>query len=132
LRHYTKKQRFNQETPLKIFAADLIWVTLRIRFGVRFIYNRILHKVSSRLVNENDAIAIENLDLKAMSKHKHGGRFSFGKSISDNGWGMFTKMLEYKLEWQGKSLVRIDKWYPSSQRCSQCGYRHQKQKFISS
>ena len=60
-----------------------------------------LHKLSSRLVNENDAI--EDLDLQAMSKHKRGGRFSFGKSISDNGWGMFTRMLEYKLNCQRRN-----------------------------
>lgn len=90
-----------------------------------------LHKLSTRLVNENDAIAIEDLDLKAMSKHKRGGRFSFGKSISDNSWGMFTRMLEYKLEWQGKSLVRIDKWYPSSQLCSHCAYKNSSTKNLS-
>ena len=90
-----------------------------------------LHKLSSRLVNENDAIVIEDLDLQAMAKHKRGGRFSFGKSISDNGWGIFTRMLEYKLEWQGKSLIRIDKWYPSSQLCSQCGYQNSETKNLS-
>lgn len=90
-----------------------------------------LHKLSSRLVNENDAIAIEDLDLQAMAKHKRGGRFSFGKSISDNGWGMFTRMLEYKLDWQGKSLVKIDKWYPSSQLCSQCDYQNSNTKNLS-
>lgn len=90
-----------------------------------------LHKLSSRLVNKNDAIAIEDLDLKAMAKRKRGGRFSFGKSISDNGWGMFTRMLEYKLDWQGKSLVKIDKWYPSSQLCSQCDYQNSNTKNLS-
>lgn len=90
-----------------------------------------LHKLSSHLVNENDAIAIEDLDLQEMSKHKCGGRFSFGKSISDNGWGMFTRMLEYKLDWQGKNLVKIDKWYPSSQLCSQCGYQNSNTKNLS-
>lgn len=54
-----------------------------------------LQKLLTRLVNTYDAIAIEDLDLKAMAKRKHGGRFSFGKSISYNGWGMFTRMLEY-------------------------------------
>ena len=90
-----------------------------------------LHKLSSRLVNENDAIAIEDLDLQAMAKHKRGGRLSFGKSISDNGWGMFTRMLEYKLDWQGKSLVKINKWYPSSQLCSQCDYQNSNTKNLS-
>lgn len=90
-----------------------------------------LHKLSSRLVNESDAIAIEDLDLQAMSKHKRGGRFSFGKSISDNSWGVFTRMLEYKLDWQGKILVKIDKWYPSSQLCSHCGYQNSDTKNLS-
>lgn len=90
-----------------------------------------LQKLSTKLVNAYDAIAIEDLDLKAMAKRKRGGRFSFGKSISDNGWAMFTRMLEYKLEWQGKTLVRIDKWYPSSQLCSECGYQNSETKNLS-
>lgn len=90
-----------------------------------------LHKLSTRLVNENDAISIEDLDLKAMAKHKCGGRFSFGKSISDNGWGIFTRMLEYKLKWQGKSLAKVDKWYPSSQLCSKCDYQNTDTKNLS-
>ena len=90
-----------------------------------------LQKLSTKLVNAYDAIAIEDLELKAMAKHKRGGRFSFGKSISDNGWGMFTRMLEYKLEWQGKTLVKIDKWYPSSQLCSKCGYQNSEMKNLS-
>ena len=90
-----------------------------------------LHKLSTRLVNENDAIVIEDLDLKAMAKHKRGGRFSFGKSISDNGRGIFKRMLEYKLKWKGKTLVRIDKWYPSSQLCSVCGYQNSETKKLS-
>ena len=90
-----------------------------------------LQKLSTKLVNAYDAIAIEDLDLKAMAKHKRGGRFSFGKSISDNGWGMFTRMLEYKLEWQGKTLVKIDKWYPSSQLCSECGYQNSETRNLS-
>jgi transposase, IS605 OrfB family, central region len=103
----------------------------RIRVLLSRVYEKVtnrrkdfLHKLSTRLVNENDAIAIEDLDLQAMAKYKRCGRFSFGKSISDNGWGMFTRMLEYKLYWQGKSLVKIDKWYPSSQLCSHCGYKN--------
>lgn len=44
--------------------------------------------------------------------------------LTDNGWGIFTQMLEYKLEWQGKSLVKIDKWYPSSQLCSHCDHKN--------
>ena len=59
------------------------------------------------------------------------GRFSFGKSVADNGWNMFTRMLEYKLAWQGKQLVKIDKWYPSSQLCHVCGFQNDVTKDLS-
>ncbi|PKM70277.1 MAG: transposase, partial [Firmicutes bacterium HGW-Firmicutes-18] len=46
---------------------------------------------------------------------------NFGKSVSDNGYGSFVSMLDYKLREQGKQLIKIDRWYPSSKRCSVCG-----------
>src|SRR5690606_40558521 len=46
---------------------------------------------------------------------------NFGKNVHDNGWGMFTSFLEYKLKEQGKQLVKIDKWFPSTKKCSCCG-----------
>ena len=80
-----------------------------------------LHKTAYRLVSEYDVIAIEDISVKDMAKRKKGRKFSFGKSVGDNGWGMFTAMLAYKLEWQGKQLVKVDKWYPSSKTCRFCG-----------
>jgi len=76
-----------------------------------------LHKKARYLADRYDVIGIEDISVKDMAKRKKGGKFSFGKSISDNGWSMFTSMLEYKLAWQGKQLIKIDKWYPSSQLC---------------
>lgn len=81
-----------------------------------------LHKISYRLVNQYDCIGIEDISVKDMAKHKMGGRFSFGKSVANNGWAMFTNMLEYKLNWQGKSLVKVDKFFPSSKTCRFCGH----------
>ena len=75
-----------------------------------------LHNLSTKLVERYNAIAIEDLSMKAMSK-----ALNFGKSVSDNGWGMFTTMLKYKSELAGKQLVKIDKFYPSSKACSLCG-----------
>jgi putative transposase len=75
-----------------------------------------LHKRSRELVDNYDAVAIEDLDMKGMSK-----ALKFGKSVSDNGWGMFTTFLSYKLEELGKSFLKIDKWFPSSKTCSKCG-----------
>ena len=77
-----------------------------------------LHKKSRQIANAYDVVCIEDLDMKAMSQGMH-----FGKSVSDNGWGMFTDYLQYKLEEQGKKLIKVDKWYPSSKTCHVCGYQ---------
>jgi len=78
-----------------------------------------LHKLSFKLANEYDAVIIEDLNMQAMSQ-----ALNFGKSVSDNGWGMFTTFLKYKLEDRGKTLIKIDKWYPSSKTCHVCGYKY--------
>ena len=74
-----------------------------------------LHKLSHRLANCFDAIIIEDLNMHDMSQ-----ALNFGKSVSDNGWGKFVSLLEYKLEDRGKQLIKIDKWFPSSKTCSNC------------
>ncbi|CAE6817727.1 IS200/IS605 family transposase ISPa18 [Paraburkholderia aspalathi] len=76
-----------------------------------------LHKLSSRLINENQVIAIESLAVSNMQKNR-----CLAKSISDASWSEFTWQLEYKAQWYGRALVGIDKWYPSSKRCSDCGH----------
>lgn len=76
-----------------------------------------LHKLSTRLINENQVIAVESLSIANMKKNRH-----LSKSISDAGWGEFIRQLEYKAKWYGRELIGIDKWYPSSKRCSDCGY----------
>ena len=85
-----------------------------------------LHKQSKQIANAYDCVCIENLDMKAMSQ-----ALNFGKSVSDNGWGMFTAFLKYKLEEQGKKLVKIDKFFASSQICSCCGYKNTETKNLS-
>lgn len=75
------------------------------------------HKLSSRLVNENQVIAIETLAVSNMQKNH-----TLAKSISDASWSEFVRQLEYKSEWYGRKLVGIDRWYPSSKRCSECGH----------
>ena len=78
-----------------------------------------LHKKSRQIADSCDAVCVENLDMQGMS-----GALHFGKSVHDNGWGMFCTFLEYKLEEQGKRLVKVDRWYPSSKQCHVCGYRN--------
>jgi len=76
-----------------------------------------LHKESTEIANSYDIVCVESLDMKAMSNKGFGN----GKATMDNGYGMFSHMLEYKLADRGKYFVKVDKWYPSSQLCSCCG-----------
>ena len=78
-----------------------------------------LHKQSRQITNACDCVCIEDLDMKAMSQS-----LNFGKSVMDNGWGMFTAFLKYKLEEQGKRLVKVDRFFASSQICNICGYKN--------
>ncbi len=76
-----------------------------------------LHKLSHRLVNENQVICAENLAVKNMIKNP-----KLAKAITDASWGEFTRQLAYKANWTGRTYVEIDPFFPSSKRCSCCGF----------
>lgn len=78
-----------------------------------------LHKESTKIANLYDVVCVENLNMKNMSNKG----FKNGKATMDNGYGMFLNFLEYKLKDRGKYFIKVDKWYPSSQMCSKCGYK---------
>lgn len=76
-----------------------------------------IHKVSYQLVNENDLIVCEDLNVKGMIKnHK------LAKHIADASWGNFVTLLQYKCDWYGKELVKVNRFYPSSKTCGDCGW----------
>jgi len=76
-----------------------------------------LHKLSQKIINENQVICLENLAIKNMIKnHK------LAQSISDVSWSKLIEMLKYKSEWNDRQLVQIDRFYPSSKSCSECHY----------
>lgn len=85
-----------------------------------------LHKQSRQITNAYDCVCIEDLNMKAMSQ-----ALNFGKSVSDNGWGTFTSFLQNKLEEIGNKLVKVDKFFASSQLCSVCGYKNSDTKNLS-
>ena len=76
-----------------------------------------LQKLSSELISENQTICLEDLNIKGMIQNH-----CLAKSISDVGWGMFVEMLRYKAEWQGKNIIQIEQFEPSSKTCHVCGH----------
>jgi putative transposase len=75
-----------------------------------------LHKVSTRLVRENQVISVEDLTVRNLVKNH-----SLARAISDASWRELRTMLEYKAAWYGRELVVVDRWFPSSKLCSACG-----------
>ena len=76
-----------------------------------------LHKLSTRLVRENQSISIEDLSVRNMLRNH-----CLAGSISDASWGMLRQMLEYKCSWYGRELRVVDRWFPSSKTCHECGH----------
>ena len=79
--------------------------------------NDFLHKLTTRLVRENQVIAVEDLSVKNLIKNRKPAL-----SISDASWGEIVRQLEYKCNWYGRTFVKIDRWFPSSKRCGHCGH----------
>ncbi|WP_108307563.1 IS200/IS605 family element RNA-guided endonuclease TnpB [Metalysinibacillus jejuensis] len=77
-----------------------------------------LNKLSTEIIKNHDIICIEDLNTKGMLRnHK------LAKSISDVSWSSFVTKLQYKADWYGREIIKIDKWFPSSQICSDCGHK---------
>ena len=76
-----------------------------------------LHKLTTNLVQCYDLIAIEDLAVRNMVKNRR-----LARSISDAAWGEMFRQLEYKCDWYGKKLVKVDRFFPSSKRCNHCGF----------
>ncbi|TJX15855.1 transposase [Tissierella creatinini] len=78
-----------------------------------------LHKLSSQIINENQVIVSEDINISGIIKNQR-----LAKAISDASWSEFTRQLEYKAAWYGRTYIKIDRFYPSSQICSNCGFKN--------
>ena len=85
--------------------------------------NDYLHKISHKLINENQVIVSEDLSVSNMVKNAN-----LAKSISDCGWSELTRQLQYKADWYGRTYVKIGRFVPSSQTCHVCGYKNEETK----
>ena len=85
-----------------------------------------IHKISTELVKNYDTIKIEDLNIKGMMKNHR-----LAEAISECNWSQFVTMLQYKCDWHGKQLIKIDRFYTSSQMCSECGYINKSVKNLS-
>ncbi len=88
----------------------------RAHAAVRYARQDFLHKLSRRIVSENQVIAVESLSVKGMLRAK-----LHSKAISDAAWGELVRQLTYKSMWYGRRLIKIDRFYPSTKTCSNCG-----------
>lgn len=77
-----------------------------------------LHKLSSRIISENQVVCIEDLNVKGMLQND-----KVAKSIADVSWSEFVRQLTYKAKWNNRTLVKVDRFFPSSQICSHCGHK---------
>ena len=88
--------------------------------------NDFLQKLSTKLIRENQVICLEDLSIEGMERnHK------LAKSVTDASFSRFVSMLEYKAEWYGRKIIKIDRFYPSTQLCSGCGYKNESVKGLS-
>lgn len=80
----------------------------------------VLHKVSNDIVSNHDVICLEDLNVKGMIKNR-----KLSKHIADASWGTFVRFVEYKANWNDKTVIKINRWYPSSKTCNVCGWINQ-------
>jgi len=120
-KYATKLAKYQRRFAKKKFGGKN---RLKARRKVARVYAKIsdcrlddLHKLSRKLINDNQVVCAENLAVKSMIKNP-----ILAKHIADASWGEFTRQLEYKAKWSGRTYVEIDRFFPSSKRCSGCGF----------
>lgn len=110
------QQNLSRKTKGSANRAKAKMKVARVHGRIRDRRHDALHKLSTRLVHENQVICIEDLSVRNMVRNH-----CLARAISDASWSELRRQLEYKAEWYGREVVAIDRWYPSSKTCSTCG-----------
>ena len=110
-----KQQSLSRKQKSSNSRQKIRKLVAKVHSKIRRVREDFLHKLSRKIVNENQVIAVENLNVKGMI-HNH----NLAKAISDCGWGQFCTMLKYKSEWAGKTYIEVDRFFASSKTCSAC------------
>lgn len=120
-----EQRRLSRKMPRSMNREKVRIRVARLHEHIANIRKDFLHKCSTKLIRENQTIAVEHLHVKNMLKnHK------LARAISDVSWSEFFRQLAYKAEWHGVELLKVDTYYPSSQTCSHCGYRNKEVKSL--
>lgn len=110
-----KQQSLSRKQKGSNTRAKAKKLVAKIHSKIRRVREDFLHKLSRKIVNDNQVIAVENLNVKGMVRNHN-----LAKAISDCGWGQFCTMLKYKAEWEGKTYIEVDRFFASSKFCSVC------------
>lgn len=125
-RQWQERLAFEQRKLSHMVTGSANWAKQKRRVAkvherIRDMRRDLLRKAANRITESHDCVCVEDLDMRAMAR-----TLTLGKSTMDNGFGMLRDMLDRKLAEQGKpGLVKVGRWYPSSQLCSDCGYRYE-------
>jgi putative transposase len=112
-----KQKKLSRKTPGSKSREESKKIVAKVHERIANSRQDFLHKLSRKLVNENQVIVVENLNVKGMVKNR-----KLSKAISDVGWGMFVNFIDYKLQQRSGKLIEIGRFFPSSKTCSCCGY----------
>ena len=116
-KHLSRKQHGSKRYEKQVLKCNRIYEKIT---NVKVDY---IHKITTELVRNYDIIKVEDLNIKGMIKnHK------LAEAINECNWGEFVRLLQYKCDWNNKQLVKVDRFYPSSQLCGECGCRNKKVK----
>ncbi|GAX90145.1 RNA-guided endonuclease TnpB family protein [Effusibacillus lacus] len=111
-RKLAKKQKFSKNWHKQLRKVQ------NVHYKIRNSRQDFLHQVSTKIVKNHDIICMEDLHVKGLVKNR-----KLAKSIADAGWDMLKNMIAYKASWANRTLVQVERFYPSTQECSACGGR---------